>query len=240
MGVATAAGAKLYIGTTATDASTDTYIEVGQVASLGEFGRTYAEVTWSPINSRGVEKFKGSYNDGGMAVGLGRDINDAGQAAVKIALDVDADYNFKVVANDDLPAKSATVTITIAAPGVVSWAAHGFAAGTAVSFATTGSLPTGLVEGTTYYVCKDANLAAGAFALSSSFANAIAGTAITTSGVQSGVHTGTSIPAGSYQTMKAKVMSYTTNFGTGPDNVVMATAALGIKSGSIVEQVHLP
>lgn len=240
MGVATAAGARLYIGTTASDGSTDSYTEVGEVASLGEFGRTYAEVTWSPINSRGIQKFKGSYNDGSMAVGLGRDINDAGQAAMKVALDVDADYNFKVVANDDLPVTTATVTITIAAPGVVSWAAHGLPAGTAVSFATTGALPTGLVAGTTYYVCDDANLASGAFALSSTFANAIAGTAITTSGTQSGVHTGTSIPAGSYQIMKAKVMSYTTNFGSGPDNVVQATAGLGIKSGSITEQVHLP
>lgn len=240
MGVATAAGAKLYIGTTATVGSTDSYTEVGEVASLGEFGRTYAEVTWTPINSRGVQKFKGSYNDGSMAVGLGRDINDAGQAAMKTALDIDADYNFKVVANDDVAVTTATVTITIAAPGVVSWAAHGFAAGTAVSFATTGALPTGLSAATTYYVCDDANLAAGAFALSTTFALAIAGTAITTSSTQSGVHTGTSVPAGSYQLMKAKVMSYTTNFGNGPDNVVQATAGLGIKSGSITEQVHLP
>lgn len=240
MGVATAAGARLYIGTTADDPLTDTYTEVGEVASLGEFGRTYAEVTWSPINSRGVQKFKGSFNDGSLAVGLGRDINDAGQAAMKAALDVDADYNVKVVANDDLPVATKTVTITVAAPGVVSWAAHGLPAGTAVKFSTTGALPTGLVAGTTYYVCDNADLAVGAFALSSSYANAIAGTAITTSSTQSGVHTGETIPAGSTQFMKAKVMSYTTNFGNGPDNVVQSTAGLGIKSGSITEQVHLP
>ena len=240
MGVATAAGAKLYIGTTATVGSTDSYTEVGEVASLGEFGRTYAEVTWSPINSRGVQKFKGSYNDGNMAVGLGRDISDAGQAAMRVALDIDADYNFKVVANDDLPVATVTATITIATPGVVSWTAHGFAAGTAVVFTTTGALPTGLVADTTYYVCSGATLLTDSFSVSSSLANATAGTDIDTSGTQSGVHTGTSIPAGSYQLMKAKVMSYTTNFGSGPDNVVQATAGISIKSGSITEQVHLP
>lgn len=240
MGVATAAGARLYIGTTASNGSTDSYTEVGEVIGLGEFGRSYNEITYSPINSRGIQKFKGSYNDGSLPVTLGRDINDAGQAALRTALDVDADYNFKVVANDDVPVTTATVTITVATPGVVSWASHGFAAGTAVVFTTTGALPTGLVAGTTYYVCDDANLASGTFALSSSFANAIAGTAIATSSTQSGTHTGTSVPAGSYQLLKAKVMSYTINFGNGPDNIIGATANLGIKSGSITEQVHLP
>lgn len=78
--------------------------------------------------------------------------------------------------------KSSTVTITIAIPGVVSWAAHGLVAGTPVAFSTTGALPTGLAANTTYYVLapntNDFTVAA-----------TVGGAAITTTGSQSGVHT---------------------------------------------------
>ena len=90
----------------------------------------------------------------------------------------------------DVGATTATVTITIAAPGVVTWSNHNFSTGTPVVFTTTGALPTGITSGTTYYaVVVDANT----FQLASSVANAIAATptVITTSGSQSGTHTGT-------------------------------------------------
>jgi hypothetical protein len=83
---------------------------------------------------------------------------------------------------------SATVTITIAAPGVVTWSSHGLTTGSPVVFSTTGALPTGISAGTTYYaVVVDAN----SFQFSSSFVNAIAATptVVTTSGSQSGTHT---------------------------------------------------
>jgi hypothetical protein len=83
---------------------------------------------------------------------------------------------------------SATVTITIASPGVVSWTTHGLALGSPVVFTTTNTLPTGIVSGTVYWVIPvDAN----SFQIATSVANAIAGTAINTSGSQAGVHTGT-------------------------------------------------
>lgn len=79
---------------------------------------------------------------------------------------------------------AAVVTITMATPGVVTWAAHGLADGTPISFATSGTLPTGLTPGVTYYVKSPTtdtfNLAATS-----------GGAAISTSGSQSGVHTGT-------------------------------------------------
>ena len=78
--------------------------------------------------------------------------------------------------------KKAVVTMTIAAPGVVSWVAHGFAQDTPVVLTTTGGLPTGLTAGTTYYVkLVDAN--------SFQLATAAGGAAITTTGTQSGTHT---------------------------------------------------
>lgn len=83
---------------------------------------------------------------------------------------------------------SATVTITIASPGVVSLTSHGLSTGDKVYLTTTGALPTGLSASTTYYVVKvDAN----SFKLTSSYANAVATTptVINTSGSQSGTHT---------------------------------------------------
>lgn len=77
---------------------------------------------------------------------------------------------------------SATVTITIAAPGVVTWNGHGLAANQEVTFSTTGALPTGLTAGTTYYV---RNPTTNTFELSATSG----GASITTSGSQSGTHT---------------------------------------------------
>lgn len=83
-------------------------------------------------------------------------------------------------------ASSATVTITIASPGVITWTAHGLDADSVVNFTTTGALPTGITSGTDYYVLP---LTVDTFkiCLASGGKN---GTQINTSGTQSGVHTG--------------------------------------------------
>ena len=49
-------------------------------------------------------------------------------------------------------ASSAVVTITNASPAVITWVNHGLTADDVVRFTTTGSLPSGLVVGTSYYV----------------------------------------------------------------------------------------
>jgi len=83
---------------------------------------------------------------------------------------------------------TSTVTVTIAAPGVMTWTAHGFVSGMRIQLTTTGALPTGLAAATTYWVTViDANT----FNLSTSLANAQAATFITTTGSQSGTHTAT-------------------------------------------------
>ncbi len=79
---------------------------------------------------------------------------------------------------------SSVITMTIATPGVVTWADHPFEAGDAVKFTTTGALPTGITAGTTYYIIA-AGLTANAFRVSAT----VGGAAINTSGSQSGVHT---------------------------------------------------
>jgi microcystin-dependent protein len=87
--------------------------------------------------------------------------------------------------------RSSTVTITIATPGVVSWTAHGLRAGDPVKFSTTGALPTGITGGTTYYV-----IATGLTADSFRFATSAGGSAINTTGSQSGTHTAVNAPYG--------------------------------------------
>ncbi|MDP2376411.1 hypothetical protein [Reyranella sp.] len=84
--------------------------------------------------------------------------------------------------------KSATVTVSIATPGVVTWNAHGLYDGCTFRFtATTIALPTGVALNTDYFVTVvDANN----FKLSTTLANQVAGTFIATSGSQSGDHTG--------------------------------------------------
>ena len=84
---------------------------------------------------------------------------------------------------------TATITVTIATPAVVSWTAHGLHEGSPVIFTTTGALPTGITAGTTYYVTNTPG--ANSFNISTTIDNAKLGTKIATSGSQSGTHTGT-------------------------------------------------
>ena len=83
-------------------------------------------------------------------------------------------------------APGSVVTISIAAPGVIT-VPNTCIAGQEVQFNTTGALPTGLTAGTTYYVIA-AGLTTGAFEVST-----VAGsTAVTTTGTQSGIQTASS------------------------------------------------
>lgn len=88
------------------------------------------------------------------------------------------------------PGFTSTVTITIASPGVVTWTSHGFTTAVPVVFTTTGTLPTGITSGTTYWVVP-ASITTNTFQVATSLANALAGTAVNTSGTQSGTQTGT-------------------------------------------------
>lgn len=75
------------------------------------------------------------------------------------------------------------VTVTIASPGVFTAAAHGLVAKQQVFLRSSGALPTGLSPDTLYYVLST-DLTANTFKVSA----AEEGTAINTSGTQSGTH----------------------------------------------------
>jgi len=97
-----------------------------------------------------------------------------------------AQYRWRLSTRSAFQALDGTVTITIATPAVLTKTAHGLTTGDQVSFDTTGALPTGLVAGTIYYVIF---VGANTFRVATSLVNANAGTAITTTGSQSGTHT---------------------------------------------------
>jgi hypothetical protein len=82
---------------------------------------------------------------------------------------------------------AATVTISNASPGVVTWNAHGLAANTPITFTTTGALPTGLSVGTIYYVLAPTT---NTFTVAAT----AGGSAINTSSAGSGTHTATANP----------------------------------------------
>lgn len=69
---------------------------VGEITDLGEFGREFALVTHMPVGSRGTQKFKGSFNEGTMALSLGLDTDDAGQVLMKAASLSDNNYSYLV------------------------------------------------------------------------------------------------------------------------------------------------
>ena len=87
-----------------------------------------------------------------------------------------------------------TVTLSIATPCVVTLASHGLKTGDKVKLTTTGELPTGLSVGNYFVINKydeieeEQVLNINEFYLATTYANAIAGTKIATSGSQSGTH----------------------------------------------------
>lgn len=95
-----------------------------------------------------------------------------------------------------LSSPTATVTVSIASPGVVTWTANGQANGTPVVLTTTGALPTGITAGAIYYIV---NRATNTFEL----ATTVGGAAILTSGSQSGTHTATTQVHRTYESLQA-------------------------------------
>lgn len=91
------------------------------------------------------------------------------------------DFSWKPVS------KVGTFTVTIASPGVFTKAGHGYAVNDPIVFSTTGALPTGLTAGTVYYVLTVPT--SDTFTVSTS----AGGSAVNTSGSQSGTHSVTGI-----------------------------------------------
>lgn len=188
-GLQKVAGSKIFIGgrvdykseVEAADFAGQTWVEIDGWASSGDLGSEQAMVTQSLINRNIMLYSKGEISFPIMTNTFVPMPEDPGQIAFAAARASCKPYAFRIVWGADCGEES-VVTISIAIPGVVTWAGHGLAAGTPIMFTTTGALPTGITAGTTYYVVDAATD-------SFSVAATPGGTAITTSGTQSGVHT---------------------------------------------------
>lgn len=203
-------GAKIYIGGSMsaptgdlalTDYTSVSWTEIKDWTQCGKFGDTSALITTQIIGQNRDVKQKGTKNAGSMQNNFAVNTTDAGQTALIAAAQAKLNYPFKIQWDDAPAVKTATITVTIAAPGVVSWTAHGLAVGDQVKFSTTGALPTGITAGTTYFVEEVVD--ADSFKISATSG----GSAITTTGTQSGTHTGTTVPVGSQDYFVGLVMS---------------------------------
>jgi len=116
MAVQTAAGAQLRISeaslggnydpetggsldSTQSDSAVNSYVDVGEVSSLGEFGPEFEEITFTDLGNRNVRKFKGTRNDGSIDISIGQNMTDSGQSTLWEALqgtNKDDDWAFEV------------------------------------------------------------------------------------------------------------------------------------------------
>lgn len=115
----TAAGCRISIGgktgaDTETDYKDDTYVEVGEIEDLGEFGDTFSSVTFTSLRDGRVRKYKGTADAGDLTLAVGLDNGDVGQNAVKAAHKdrSKGDYNIKITLNDGDPEATPAITPT--------------------------------------------------------------------------------------------------------------------------------
>lgn len=115
----TAAGCRFSLGTkiaadTQAEYEADTYVEVGEIEDLGEFGDTFSNVNFTALADGRVRKYKGTADAGDLTLTVGLDNGDAGQAAIKVAHKdrSKGDYNIKITLNDGNPDAVPAVTPT--------------------------------------------------------------------------------------------------------------------------------
>jgi Phage tail tube protein, TTP len=107
--IVTATGAKFYIGPAGTSAQYDSlaefqaissWVEVGLVENLGEFGDEASAVTGAALGDGRIRKAKGARDAGTMNVIVFHDPLDAGQADLRTAETTNDNYTFRVVLPD--------------------------------------------------------------------------------------------------------------------------------------------
>ena len=158
------------------------WTEIDGWTQSGTLGDTQEIISQNFINQGRTRKIKGTKSGASMENTFAPLPNDPGQIKMKAAEDDCSPYAFKVEWGAACAAEG-VVTISVGTPGVVTWpGGHGLEAGAPVIFTpNSGTLPTGLVAGTVYYVAA-AGLTATTFSVSatpggSAIATTAAGTA---------------------------------------------------------------
>lgn len=73
-----------------------TFVTIGEVTDLGEYGKVYNLVTHNPLGNRQTKKFKGSYNNGSISMQIAINELDLGQIDALAASVSDLSFGFKV------------------------------------------------------------------------------------------------------------------------------------------------
>ena len=203
MALQAVAGSKIYIGTRVAPKGTVTladftaqeaqWTEIGGWTQSGSLGDTQEIITQNFISERRTRKIKGTLSGASMENTFSPRPNDPGQIKFAAAIDDCTPSAFKVEWGAGCAAE-APVTITVATPGVMTWAGgHALEAGSPVMFTPTGgTLPTGLSASTVYYVLPAA-LTATSFTVSATPGGSAI--AVTAAGTASSI-TATAQPAG--------------------------------------------
>lgn len=118
----------------------------------------------------------------GLVSGASRIFLATGANCPMMVWDISDGYQRYTFASTEDSIGGFTSTITIASPGVITATEHGLTVGRRVGFSTTGTLPTGISASTIYYVVSVPT--ADTFTISVTSG----GSAINTSGSQSGTH----------------------------------------------------
>lgn len=193
------AGSKLYIGTrmpykmdvTLADFASQTWTEIDGWQSVGDLGVEQETQTEALVNRNATIYAKGGITFPIMENVFVPMMTDAGQIQFRAAQRSCKTYGFKIEWGADC-GEEATVTVSSATPGVVTWTAHGLAVGTPVVFTSTGTLPAGISPGVTYFVAATPAPAANTF----SVAATPGGAAIATTTAGSGIITARAQPVG--------------------------------------------
>jgi len=231
MGVGSVAGTKLFIAPPGTIPITDpSFVEIKDVSSLGDILQQFNKITVESVGSGDSYEIKGTRNFPTFDVTLNRNDTDPGQQLARTASNAARGtlYNFKLDEGDTPAVLAATFTVTIASPAVFTQTAHGRVAGDAVQLSTTGLLPTGLAVATTYYV-----IAAGLTANTFELALTPGGTAITTTGTQSGIHTVTTVPSNTIASWQGEMFGFGTSYG-GPNVLKLVKTSISIRPSTFV------
>lgn len=95
-------GTKLYVAATtpatedATGYAAMTWVEVGEISEIPEFGPEYSEVNFTPLATGIKAKYHGELDYGSISLPFALSAGDAGQAALKTAMANKARISFKV------------------------------------------------------------------------------------------------------------------------------------------------
>lgn len=197
-------GSKIYIGTRVAPKGTvvladfapqeAAWTEIKGWTQSGSLGDTQELISQAFISEGRTRQIKGTRIGASMENTFAPDAIDPGQIKFKKAIDSCSPYAFKVEWGAGC-ASEGEVTISVAAPGVVTWPdGHGLEAGSPVMFTPNGgNMPTGLTAGTVYYV-----VAAGLTPTTFSVAATPGGPAIATTLAATATSiTATAQPAGS-------------------------------------------